>query len=90
MTVLTLTRCRVDNFETWRPKFAAFTSTQPAVISYRIWQGTDDPNLVLLMETWESREAAEALLNDPGLEQAMIDDGVDLSSVTLEFIDEVT
>jgi len=90
MPVLVLTRCRVDDFDTWRPKFDAFASTQPALLSYRVWQGADDPNLLLLMEMWESREAADALLSHPQLEELMAADGVDLSSVTMDVVDEVT
>jgi quinol monooxygenase YgiN len=90
MPVDVLTRCRVDDFDTWRPKFAAFASTQPAILSYRIWQGADDSNLVLLIETWESREAADALLNAPQVEEAMAADGVDLASVTIDILEEVT
>jgi len=89
MTVL-LTRCRVADFDAWRPRFDAFASAQPAILSCRIWHGADDPNLVVLMETWDSREAADAILSDPRLQEAMVEDGVDLSSVTLDFLDEVS
>jgi hypothetical protein len=41
------------------------------------------------METFRSREAADVILNDPRLQDAMVEDGVDLSSVTLDFLDEV-
>jgi len=85
-----LTRCRVTDFDVWRPKFDAFASAHPAILSYRIWQGVDDPNLVVLMETFSSREAADALLSDPKLQEAMVEDGVDLSSVTLDFLNDVT
>jgi quinol monooxygenase YgiN len=85
-----VTRCRVDDFDTWRPRFDAFVSTQPALLSYRVWQGTDDPNQIVLMETWESREALDALLNHPQLEELMAADGVELSSVTMDVVDEVT
>ena len=90
MPVLMLTRCRVDDFDAWRPKFDAFVSTQPALLSYRVWQGADDPNLLLLMETWESREAVDAILSHPQLDELMAADGVDLASVTMDVVDEVT
>jgi quinol monooxygenase YgiN len=90
MSVMIVTRCRVDDFDTWRPKFDAFVSTQPALLSYRVWQGADDPNQIVLMETWESREAADAILSHPQLEELMAADGVDLSSVTMDIVDEVT
>jgi quinol monooxygenase YgiN len=90
MSVIMVIRCRVDDFDTWRPKFDAFVSTQPALLSYRVWQGADDPNQIVLMETWESREAADAILSHPQLEELMAADGVDLSSVTRDIVDEVT
>ena len=88
MTTL-LTRCRVADFDEWRPQFEAATAPRPEVLSYRIWRGVDDPNLVVLIETFESREAADALLNDPALQEEIVEHGVDMSSVTLDFIDEV-
>jgi hypothetical protein len=42
------------------------------------------------METFSSREEADVLLSDPRLQDAMVEDGVDLSSVTLDFLDDVT
>ena len=35
--------------------------TRPDVRSYRVWRGQDDPNLVVITETFDSREVAEAL-----------------------------
>jgi quinol monooxygenase YgiN len=90
MPVFVVTRCRVDDFDAWRPKFEAFASTQPAILSHRILRGADDPNQIVLIETWESREAAEALLNHPQLDELMAADGVDISSVTMDVVDEVT
>jgi quinol monooxygenase YgiN len=90
VSVIIVTRCRVDDFDTWRPKFDAFVSTQSALLSYRVWQGADDPNQIVLMETWESREAADAILRHPQLEELMAADGVDVSSVTMDIVDEVT
>ena len=52
-------------------------------------RGQDDPNLVAVIETFESREIADALLNDPAVEEAMIKDGVDLSSVRVEYLEDV-
>jgi hypothetical protein len=41
------------------------------------------------METFSSREAADAVLGDPTLQEGMVEDGVDLSSLTLDFLDVV-
>jgi quinol monooxygenase YgiN len=84
-----LLRCRVADFDAWRPEHEASTAARPEVLSYRLWRGVDDPNLVVLIETFESREIVDALLNDPAIQQEMIDHGVDVSSVALDFLDEV-
>jgi quinol monooxygenase YgiN len=84
-----VTRCRVADFDAWRPRFAAFADANPDILSYRLWRGVDDPNLVVLAETFASRAAADTLLADPALQQAMVDDGVDLSSVTVDFLEEI-
>jgi hypothetical protein len=66
-----------------------FRVCAPAILSYRVWHGADHPNLVALMETFSSREAADVLLSDPRLQDAVVEEGVDLSSVTLDFLDDV-
>jgi len=42
------------------------------------------------METWESRDAVDAILSHPQLEELMAADGVVLSSVTMDVVGEVT
>ena len=84
-----LTRCRVADFDAWKPQYEGFTASIPELLEYRIWQGVDDPTLVLILERWESRDAVEAVINDPALEEAMAEHGVDTSSLTLDFLDEV-
>ena len=39
--------------------------------SYQVLRGQDDPNRVLVLQTLDSREAAEALVNNPALREAM-------------------
>jgi hypothetical protein len=56
--------------------------------SAHVWSGQDDPNLVAIAEVFESREAAEAAVSAPGLEDEMAADGVDLPSVRVEFLDD--
>ena len=84
-----LLRCQVADFDTWRPQYEESTAATPEVLSYRLFRGTDDTNLVVLIETFESREVAEALLNAPGLQDEMAAHGVDVSSLTLDFLNDV-
>jgi hypothetical protein len=37
----------------------------------------------------DSRASAEALMNKPEIQADMVEDGVDISSVLLDFLDEV-
>ncbi len=90
MTILLVDQ-RVADYEAWKPEFdraweAEWTS---GIRSYKVLRGQDDPNRVLVLNTMDSREAAEALVNDPALREAMGGAGVDASSVQIEYLDEV-
>jgi hypothetical protein len=87
ITVLLL--CRVADYDTWRPRYDDSVDMFDQVLTSQVLRGQDDPNLVVVIETFESREIAETLLNDPAVEEAMIADGVDLSSVRVEYLDDV-
>jgi len=58
-----LLRCRVAAFDAWRPGYEESTAARPEVLSYRLWRGAEDPNLVIRIETCESREVVDALVN---------------------------
>jgi heme-degrading monooxygenase HmoA len=82
---------RVADYEAWKPEFdrsleADWTS---GIRSYTVLRGQDDPNRVLVVNTMDSREAAEALVNNSALREAMGGAGVDASSVRIEYLDEV-
>ena len=59
------------------------------VRSHRVWRGQDDPNLVIVCETYASREVAEAAFSDPAGLEAMAQAGVDMSSMHVYYVDEV-
>jgi quinol monooxygenase YgiN len=85
---------RVADYDVWRPEFDRTTKADWAKdlggYSYRVWRGQDDPNLVIVSNTFESREAADAAMNDPTLREAMARGGVILSSVRVDVVNEVT
>jgi heme-degrading monooxygenase HmoA len=90
MTTLLINH-RVADYEAWRPHFdramdAEWTSS---IRSYQVWRGQDDPNLVIVVQTFDSREAAEAFSANSDLREAMGNAGVDASSVQLSYFDEV-
>jgi quinol monooxygenase YgiN len=88
--VTLLIRCRVADYDFWRPRYDAVVARdrELGLQSSQVWRGQDDPNLVVIMERFESREAVEALLGNPELQAEMIADGVDVSSVQVDFLDE--
>ena len=91
--VTVLIRCRVADYDFWRPRYdtaVARDTGEAGLVSHKVWRGQDDPNLVVIIETHESRESAETLMNSPDIQAEMVADGVDPSSVQLDFLDEVT
>ena len=86
-----LVRCRVADYESWRHSYEQFFASPLGshVRSARIWRGQDDPNVVVLAETYDSREVAEADATNPAMEEAMVRDGVDLASVSMDYLDNV-
>ena len=88
--VTLLIRCRVADYDFWRPRYDAAVArdTGMGVLSSQVWRGQDDPNLVVIIETYDSRESAEALMNSPEIQAEMVADGVDTSSAQLDFLDQ--
>jgi hypothetical protein len=56
---------------------------------HRVWRRLDDPNLVIVANTFDSRQAAEAVMNSATLREAMGRGGVIQSSVRIDYVDEV-
>jgi hypothetical protein len=59
------------------------------VRSYRLWRGLDDPNLVVVVETYDSREDAEWTMGHPDLPAALAEGGVEMDSVRFDYLKEV-
>jgi hypothetical protein len=90
--VTVLIRCRVADYDSWRPRYETAVTRDSGLgqQSSRVWRSQDDPNIVVIMETYDSRQTVEALLNDPAIQEEMVADGVDPTSVQLDFLDEVS
>ena len=82
---------RVADSDGWKVEYdRIFEGPRSAAVrSYRIWRGQDDPGLVILEETYESREAAEGALNNPALLPELVAAGVEMSSVRIDYVDEL-
>jgi heme-degrading monooxygenase HmoA len=82
---------RVADYNAWRPEYdrAVTADWSKNIRTHRVWRGQDDPNLVIVATTFDSRQAAEALMNDATLREAMGRGGVIESSVRIDYVDEV-
>lgn len=90
--VTMLVRCRVNDYDAWRADWFDALQQHYAkgeVRSFRLWRGADDPNVIFLAEVFESRELAEAVINDPATPKAMAAHGVDVDSIRYDLVDEV-
>jgi hypothetical protein len=82
---------RVTDYNAWRAEFdrAMQADWSKDIRGSRVWRGLDDPNLVIVANTFDSREAAEAVFNNPTLREAMGRGGVIASSVRIDYVEEV-
>jgi hypothetical protein len=80
---------RVSDYGVWKREYDRILGSPlgSSVRSHQIWRGQDDPNLVVLTETYDSREAAEAALNNPLLPDEIAKAGVDMSSMRIDYLD---
>lgn len=84
-----LCRCRVADYDAWRPAYDHALQVTPGIRTFRLWRGQDDPNLVMVEETFATREEAQATWTSAETQAAMEADGIDMSSVWIEYFDEV-
>ena len=87
MTTMLFT-CRVADYDVWKPRYEAGMQHVSDVQSWRVWHDQDDPDLVVIMETYDSRDVAERLLASDEIQELMAADGVDLASIQIRYLDE--
>jgi quinol monooxygenase YgiN len=82
---------RVADYDRWKLVYDEIAAGPLAaqVRSFRIWRGQDDPNLVILAEAYDSRAVADAVFANPDLPAAIASSGVDMSTLKVEYLDEV-
>ena len=82
---------RVADYDEWKAAYDRIDAGPLAsdVRSYRIWRGLDDPSLVIVAETFNSRETAEAAFAQPDLLEEIAGAGVDMSSVEVQYLEEL-
>jgi quinol monooxygenase YgiN len=89
--ITTLVYHRVADYDAWKAAYERVLEGPAAadVRSYEVWRGLDDPNLVILAETYESREAADAAFAHPELPAVLADAGVDRASMQVHYLESV-
>ena len=86
---IVICHCRVRDFEHWKEGYERAVGADPEILGYRIWRGQDDPSLVVIEEVHASRTQAELRFSHPATREAMERDGIDMSSVGLNYLDEI-
>ena len=84
-----LARFRVADYDAFRPGYDEALATFKEIRSYGVWRGQDDPNLVVIAETFDSRDVAEELWTNQATKDAMVNDGVDMTSSHIDYLDEI-
>jgi hypothetical protein len=82
---------RVADYDVWKREYDLIVAGPlgASVRGYRIWRGVEDPNLVVVAETYESRAAADEAAAQPDLPAAFARAGVVMSSMKIDFVEEV-
>jgi hypothetical protein len=89
MTTTVLCHCRVADYDRWRVGYDHSVQVTPGIRTARAWRGQDDPNLVVIEETFDMREEAQAAWTAPEVKEAMEADGIDMASLWVEYFDAV-
>jgi hypothetical protein len=80
---------RVADYEFWRAGYTRAVAATEELRTYAIWRGQDHPNSVITAETFDSRDVAERVWTSQETKDAMQGDGIDMSSVRIEYVDEI-
>jgi heme-degrading monooxygenase HmoA len=91
MRTVTLVHHRVRDFEAWKQVYDGVREVQRdgGVRFHQVLRSADDPTMVVVTHAFDSREAAEAFFDQEELKAALAQSGVDLSSMRLEYLDEI-
>ena len=89
--IVTLVHHRVADYGAWKEVYDAFADTQRrgGVRSQSVLRSTEDPNLIVVTHSFDTADAAHAFFSNEELKDAMAQAGVDISTFTVEFLDEV-
>jgi quinol monooxygenase YgiN len=91
MRTVMLVAHRVADFDAWKQVYDEVRGWQHehGVHFQQVLRHADDGNRVVVTHAFDSRDAAEAFVGNPELQEAMRRGGVDPSTVKIEYFDEV-
>jgi hypothetical protein len=84
-----LCHCRVADYDAWRRGYDHAVKLTPGVRSCRAWRAQSDPSLIMVEEAFDTWEQAQAAWTSAETTAAMEADGIDMSSVWVDYFDEV-
>ncbi len=73
-----LIRHKIENYEVWKAAFDDYAQTRKArgEKSYQIFRPLDNPNNLVILQSWENESAAQAFLESAELKNKMQEAGV--------------
>ena len=88
--IIVIVQHQVEDYDAWRPLFDEHGTVRReyGCSSERVYQAVDDPNHTAVVMEYPTREAAEGLLADPSLREAMSRGGV-IGAPSVTFGDRV-
>ncbi len=91
MAVVSFVRHKVADFDAWKAVYDGVKDVQKAggVMAHGVFRDEEDPNLVIVLHTFEDAEHAHAFFQNAELRQAMVNAGVDVATMRLSFANEV-
>jgi quinol monooxygenase YgiN len=91
MRTVTLVHHRVADYNAWRSVYDGVRELQRdgGVRYQRVMRGADDPDMIVVVHEFDSRESAQAFFDNPALRDAMGQAGVDMASFQLEVLEDL-
>ena len=80
---------RVAEYDHWYRGYQHAVAVTPGIRTVRAWRGQDDENLIVIEETFDTREEAQAAWTAPEVKEMMEADGIDMSSLWVDYFDEL-
>lgn len=92
MAFVSIVTHKVKDYSAWKKVYDGVKGVQKegGVRAHSVLRASDDPNLVTVTHTFDTLAAAQAFFSsNPELKKAMVDAGVDVSTMKLGFHEEV-